>query len=90
MGSFAHFLSLSRFGFPLKSWALWPMYAFRCPTMFTVAVSWELIWTRPAVDVDHPLLAQEVIGAPREARFQEESLGRARPQKISLCEKGGT
>ena len=29
----------------------------------------ELSWTRPAVDVDHPLLAQEVIGAPREAGF---------------------
>ena len=24
---------------------------------------------RPAVDVDHPLLAQEVIGAPREAGY---------------------
>ena len=41
----------------------------------------ELSWTRPAVDVDHPLLAQEVIGAPREAGFKRESLGRARPQK---------
>ena len=42
------------------------MCARRYPPIFVIAVSWQLIWTRPAVDVDHPLLAQEVIGAPRE------------------------
>ena len=32
---------------------------------FMVAVSWELLLDPPAVDVDHFLLAQEVIGALR-------------------------
>ncbi len=34
-----------------------------------------LLWARPAVDVDHFLLAQGVIGVPREAGFQRESSG---------------
>ena len=66
------------------------MFAFLSPTIFSVAVSWELIWTRPAVDVDHFLLAQKMIGALREAGFKEESPGEQGRESLEYCEKGAS
>ena len=50
------------------------MFAFLSPTILLVAVSWGFSFrARLAVDVDHLLIAQEVIGALREAGIKEAS-----------------
>ena len=65
------------------------MFAFLSPTIFSVAVSWELVLD-PSRSGDHFLLAQEVIGTLREAGFKEESPGEQGRESLEYCEKGAS